>query len=140
MRLKLSLILLQIFITSLLNAQHDTTLASRNVIKNDFTIDSSGILNQKPTKDVGNKIQHLVIFNLSFSQVNIKLSVDGQKWTDFLLQPITKHLYRCDNIQRMFIIIDPTAAYPVKAKIYRSKKYNIFFDDQLNLFDIQEIP
>jgi hypothetical protein len=123
-----------------LMAQSDTSIASKNVYETIIFIDNSGNINQNTTKDVGEKLPHLVIFNLADSKVNIKLSIDGQTWSEFLLEPISKDLFRCDNIQRLFVIIDPASTNSIKAKIYRAKKYKIFYDVRLKLFDIVEIP
>ena len=104
-----------------------------------LNVDNFGQIYQESIEEIGKGIPHLIILNLANNNVIIKLSLDGQKWSDFSLDAISKNIYRCDAIQNMYIIIDPKAKDPIKAKIYRNKKYKIYYDYQLQLFNISEI-
>lgn len=139
MKSKLFLLLFCLPILGQVQAQIDTTAAAKNVKKSIFHIDSQGNIDQKPTKDIGNKIPHLVVFNLANKNVEIKLSLDRQAWNNFSLDATSKNIYRCDAIQTMYIMIDPTAKYPIKSKILRNKKYIINYDSTLQTFTIVEI-
>jgi len=80
-------------------AQSDTTIASKNTSIAIFYLDSTGKINQKPTKVIGNNIPYLVIFNLTNTNISIKLSEDAKVWSGFTLKPLSKELYRCDGIE-----------------------------------------
>jgi|GEM_PF-4942458 len=133
------LILMLVSFPHLVFSQRDTTIASKTVNESTFYLDDTGKINQKHLKNIGNEIPHLVIFNLTNNNISIKLSANGLKWNEFLLNPVTKNIYRCDNIQKLYVIINQKASILIKAKIYTGKKYKIFYDNQLNIFDINEI-
>lgn len=137
--MKFRLFLILFWLPIWVQAQTDTTDAAKNVTKSIFHVDSLGQINKESVKEIGKEIAHLIIFNLANNNVTIKLSLNGQKWSEFTLDAISKNIYRCDAIQNMYIIIDPRAINPIRAKICRNKKYKIYYDYQLQIFEIIEL-
>lgn len=122
------------------SAQIDTALAAQNVRESTFYIGESGeVMQDTIVRDVGKNIPHLTLFNLAQSDVKIKLSKNARAWSSFKLNPVSKNLYRCDGINHLFLIIDPKNKNAVKARITRGKKYKVYYNQTLNVFDIVEI-
>lgn len=137
--MKIRLLLILFWLPLWFQAQTDTTEASKNVRVSILSFDGDGKINLEKVKDIGEGIPHLTIFNLAYNNVTIRLTIDGQVWSYFTLDAISKNNYRCDGIQNMYIEIEPTTANPIKAKITRNKKYKIFYDHQLQIYDIGEM-
>lgn len=138
---KYFLVLIAFFIPFYLLGQNDTdTLsAAKNVYHSVFIVDSLGNINQKSVKEIGARIPYLSIFNLSKNIVDIKLSLDRRNWSDFSLNAISKNVYRCDNVYTMYIIVDPISTNPIRAKIKRNKKYKIYYNYRMEIFEIREL-
>jgi hypothetical protein len=133
--MKLYIFVFIILMPLLLKAQIDLTKATQNTKTHIFHRDTIKSID----KEVGGMIPYLILFNLTTANIPIMLSADGEKWSDFDLDPTSKHLFRCDGIQMMYIIVDSDKSNDITAKIYVRKKYKIFYYSGVKV-DIVEIP
>lgn len=93
---------------------------------------------EKGTREIGKHIKHLQITNFVGKGVEISLSLDLKQWSNFTLKSPEKKVFVCDGINMMYLIISPKSERPIRKKIYRDKKYELFINS-MNMVDIKEI-
>ena len=120
----------------LLKAQSDTIVASQKVYTHIVQFDSTGMNQNEVSKSMGKFLPYLVLYNLTWNNISIKISADKKKWIGFGLNPMSKHLFRCKGINQIFIVVDTVAPNPIKKCVKRNIEQKIFYNNSINKFDI----
>ena len=104
-----------------------------------FKSDEGTVTQDSSSREIGSHIKHVQITNFSGKPTAINLSLDLKKWTNFTIQSPEKKVFVCTQINMMYVIIAPKSKRPIRKKIYRDKKYELFYNNSLKTVDIKEI-
>lgn len=83
--------------------------------------------------------QYLQITNFAGKTISVKLSADLKKWAVFDIKSPEKKVFKAPmNVSQFYLIIDPAHPKPVRTVIKRNEKYELFFNNSTQKFDIMK--